>query len=147
MQYRKTNDTNQQESIIDSLEELADTLANSDVSLVQTEEDNLVLNTNLELDLQIEQIIEKIEGLWQCKVCGKTKKKTSHLKEHTETHIEDVSHTCQVCNKTSATRNSLQVHIRDYHSELTFNCNICGKSEMAKMAFKNHKRSCKIFPQ
>ena len=66
MECRKNIVTNQQESIIDPLEELADTLANSDVALVQTEQDNLVLKTNLELDLQIEQMIEKNEGLWQC---------------------------------------------------------------------------------
>merc|ERR1712096_54239 len=144
MQCRKNNDTNQQESIIDSLEELADTFANSDVALVQTEEDKLVLNTNLDLDLQIEQMIEKNGGLWQCKVCGKTTKQKGDIKNHAETHIEGLSHTCHICNKTCSTRNSLKVHIIDNHSELSYNCNICGKSGMAKMAFKNHKRICKF---
>merc|ERR1719186_254137 len=141
MQCRKNNETNQQESIIDSLEEMDDTFANSDVALVQTEEDNLVLNTNLELDLQIEQMIEKNGGLWQCKVCGKTAKDKSHIREHAETHIEGVSHSCHICSKTLSTRNSLRKHIKN-HTELSFTCNICGKSGMNKMGYKSHKRTC-----
>jgi len=140
--YTRNQHPTQQESW--KLEELADSFANSDVSLVQTEEDNLLLNTNLELDLQIEQMIEKNEELWQCKVCGNTAKLKRNLQNHVETHIEGISHTCHVCNKTCSTRNSLKVHISDYHSELSFNCNICGKSGMAKMAFKIHKRTCKF---
>merc|ERR1719186_325747 len=49
-------------------ENLGDSFYNIDVALVPTEEDTLVLNTNLELDLQIEKMIEKKEGVWQCKV-------------------------------------------------------------------------------
>ena len=124
------------------MEELADSFANSDVSLVQTEEDNLLLNTNLELDLQIEQMIEKSEGLWQCKVCGKIAKLKGNIKHHAESHIEGVSHICHICNKSSPTRNSLQMHITRCHSE--FNCDICGKTGMTKMTIKGHKSICKI---
>jgi len=141
------------DSILDSLEELADSFDNSDgaldncdvafdnsdvaldksnIALVKTEseEDKLVLNTNIELDLQIEQMIEKNLGLWQCKVCGKTKKKKSHLKEHTETHIEDVSHTCHVCNKTVSTRKTLKEHIAYVHSELSYSW---------RLTYRNHR--------
>merc|ERR1712098_845549 len=37
---------------------------------------------------QREEIIEKIEGVWSCKVCGKTMRQKSDLKRHAETHIE-----------------------------------------------------------
>merc|ERR1719186_818 len=99
---------------------------NRDVTLVKTE-DNLVLNSNLEIDLQIEQMIEKNEGLWHCKVCGKTNNYESNMKQHAETHIEGVSHTCHICNKTFSTRKSLKVHIGNSHSELSFNCPVCIK--------------------
>jgi hypothetical protein len=55
-----------QESILDSLEELADSFGSVvDAGLGGAK---LALNTNYELDLQIEQMIEKNEGLWKCKV-------------------------------------------------------------------------------
>ena len=59
----RNRDTSQQERIFKSLEELGETFDTSDVAFVQTDEVNLVLNTNLELDLQIQQMIEKNEGL------------------------------------------------------------------------------------
>merc|ERR1712096_146677 len=127
-----------QEGILDSLEQLAYTFEHSDVALVQKEE------TNLALDIQIEQMMEKNEGLWKCKVCGKTGKNKAILKIHTETHIEGFSHTCHICNKTLSTRNSLNVHINNIHSDI-FTCNVCGKSGMNRMALSNHKnRTCKI---
>jgi len=134
----------QKESIFDSLEELADSFDNSDCALVTLGEENPGLNTNRDLDLQIEQMMEKNEGLWQCKMCGKTSKKLGNLKNHVETHIEGVTHTCHICNKTTSTRISLQMHISNIHSE-TFDCNNCGKSGMNKLAYRDHKRrtSCK----
>ena len=38
-----------------------------------------VITINHEIDLQIEGIIEKNEGLWICKVCGKTATKRDHI--------------------------------------------------------------------
>ena len=39
-------------------------------------------NTDDGLDIQIEEMIEKKEGLWECKVCGKTAKLKGNLKNH-----------------------------------------------------------------
>jgi hypothetical protein len=90
-------------------------------------------------------MIEKNEGLWQCKVCGKTNNYKGNIKKHIETHIGGISLTCHICNKSSSTRHSLQVHILDVHSQQLFNCNICEKSGMKKNAFKNHKGICKDY--
>ena len=116
---------------------------NIDAALVHTEPDNLVLKTNLEIELQVETMIEKNEGLWQCKVCWKTLNHKGKIKQHAETHIKGVALNCHVCNKTCSTRNALRTHINDYHSDLSFNCNICSQSGMTKNAFKHHKRNCK----
>jgi hypothetical protein len=130
-------------TVSDSFEEIADSV-DGDIALVQTEEDDtIVFNTNLELDLHIEQMMEKSENLWQCKKCGKTAKHKTNLKSHVETHIEGVTHICHICNKTFSTRVSLRMHITDFHSQLTFNCQNCGKMGMNKTTFKNHKRTCK----
>jgi hypothetical protein len=131
-----------QESILDSLEELADSFG-TEVDTV-LDGNNLPLNTNHELDLQVEQMIEKNEGLWKCKVCGKTAARKQHVQRHAETHIEGVSHVCHICSKTLSTRDNLRLHISGYHSEL-FSCEVCGKSGMHRKAYtahlyKNHKR-------
>ena len=137
--YKEYEETIEQESIIDSLEQLADTFHNNDFTVVKTEEASPELITNLKLDLQIEQMIEKNEGLWQCKVCGKSSNNKYDLKAHAETHIEGVSHTCHICNKTLSTRESLRKHISNIHSESSLSCNICGKSGMNRKALMNHK--------
>eukprot|EP00092_Neocalanus_flemingeri_P033561 GFUD01036484.1.p1 GENE.GFUD01036484.1~~GFUD01036484.1.p1 ORF type:complete len:277 (+),score=66.25 GFUD01036484.1:75-905(+) len=166
MKHRTDPSTNHQESMLDPLEISADTFENSDDDLVIKEEDdsddfsvqkeeyhsddvfvlreehNLVLNTNLEIDLQTEQMIEKSEGLWQCKVCGKTSKLKQITRRHAERHIEGVSHSCHICKKTFSTRNSVKGHIINSHSEFSFTCTMCGKSGMNKMANYSHKRNC-----
>ena len=94
---------------------------------------------NHELDLQIERMIERSEGIWRCPHCNKSATKKEHIKIHAETHIEGVSHTCHICSKTCSTRNSLKMHITDNHSQLSFSCNICDKSGMNRKALMNHK--------
>ena len=101
---------------------------------------NLALNTNHELDFQIEQMIEKNEGLWKCKVCGNTTATKQSTQRHAERRIEGVSHVCHVCSKTHSTRHNRQDHISRYHSGL-FSCDICGKSGMTRRAYHNHNRS------
>ena len=119
-------------------------MANSEHAIVQRDDEVLVLNTNIGVDHQIDQMIEKNDGLWQCKVCGKTTHKSNVIRNHAETHIEGVSHSCHICNKTSTTRKALKVHIIDNHSDLSYTCSVCERSDMNKMAFKHHKRSCKV---
>jgi ribosomal protein L37AE/L43A len=102
------------------------------------DEGNSHLDTNNEILVQLEQMIEKNEGLWKCKVCGKTAANKTNLKHHAETHIEGVSHACHICSKTFPTRLYLRQHISGIHSEL-FSCDICGKSGMNRGAYRMHK--------
>jgi len=125
-------------------EELPDTFDTNEIVLIQYEDESPPANMVDELDVQIEQMSEMIDGLWKCKVCGKSAKHKSHLRDHAETHLEGVSHTCHICNKSSSTRKALKVHVNNYHSQMSFDCNICGNVGMTKIAFKNHKRICKI---
>ena len=105
-----------EQSIGDSLEEFDCSFDNSNVAIVQTiEEEKYVVGSNQELDLQIEQMIEKEERMWKCKVCGKTSNHKGMMKQHAEKHIEGVSHTCNLCSKTFSTRHSLQTHTSKHH--------------------------------
>ena len=55
------------------MEELAASFNTGDGTLVKMDENNH------ELDLQIEKIIEKNEGLWKCKVWGETTATTKNI--------------------------------------------------------------------
>ena len=135
--YTQSQDTVEQETVL----EFTDTFEKDEIAVVNTEEDKVVLNTNIELDLQIEEMIEKNEGMWKCKVCGKTAKDKGDTKRHAETHIKGLSHKCHLCNRTSSTRKTLRKHIQQFHCELSFDCDICGKVGMNKNAYRNHKRN------
>ena len=91
-----------------------------------------------ELDFTIEQMIEKIEGSWFCKVCRKTTATKTNIKIHAETHIEGMSHACTMCTKTFSNRPNLRNHISSFHSE-EMSCRVCGKTGMNKGSYDKHK--------
>ena len=94
--------------------------------------------TNTELSLRINEMIEKNEGVWRCKICGKTTSVSFIMRTHAETHIEGMSHACHICSKTFSNRPCLRNHISDIHSEL-FSCDICEKTGMNRKAYRMHK--------
>merc|ERR1712179_684126 len=91
-------------------------------------------------DLRLLEMIEKCDGVWKCKVCGRTSNRCSNIKEHAQLHIEGISHFCHICNKSFPNRPSLRNHIKGIHSELS-SCDLCGKSGMNKASYFQHKRS------
>ena len=97
------------------------------------------LESTYELDTQIRQLVEKQDGAWSCKVCGKTEYNIGNLKRHAETHIEGISHTCRICSKIFKNKNGLNGHISNIHSVL-FSCDICEKSGMNRKAYSQHKQ-------
>ena len=98
-----------------------------------------VLDIQIEAELEI--LMEKKEGIWMCKNCGKTAKDKSLLKRHAETHIQGVQHTCHLCKKISSTRIQLKGHIANMHSGISFDCDMCSKTGMTKNGFYKHKKN------
>merc|ERR1712129_15883 len=141
--FTKTSNINSLES---DFKELPVESEDMEDSMYTKDEDAPVLMSNDELDLKIEQMMEKNSGMWICKMCGKISNKKFLIKEHIETHIDDVLHACPICSKISSTRKSLKVHIIDFHNEQSFSCKICDKEGMTKMAFKSHKKKCREDP-
>ena len=128
------------EIINDATEELAHTFDIQDGTLVEVGENNHPVNINHELNHQTKEMIEKNEeGLWECKVCGKTSPYKWNTRKHTETHLEGISLICYICNKIFSTRDTLRAHMSNYHSKL-FSCNICEKSGMNRNAYRMHKQ-------
>lgn len=83
--------------------------------------------------------IEKVDGLWECKVCGKAFVRKNHSTSHIQIHMDDISLPCKICGKISRTKAALRMHEKNAHSEETFVCTFCGKSGMNRMRFKSHK--------
>ena len=121
----------------DTLDPLMENYFSSEDALTLKDEDKSQINTNIERDIQISEMIKATVCVWKCKVCGKTSPNNGHMREHAESHIEGLSYTCHICNKNLSSRHSLRCHINDIHSVRT--CDICGKSGMSKSAFFKHK--------
>ena len=96
-------------------------LNDDDIIVDDTEEkfvsDNII-EVHAELDKQIEEILVKNNGMWNCKVCGKFANHKSKLKQHVETHIQGFSHPCPICGKSYRSRNVLRMHLsRDHRNK------------------------------
>ena len=47
-----------------------------------------------------ENMMEKVEGVWSCKVCGKkTGHQKSHLRDHIKSHMQPKTISCNLCGK------------------------------------------------
>jgi len=92
---------------------------NEDVSMPVDKMSTQNLQLNLkseELEIKIQEMIEKNEGVWTCKVCGKTAMHKGHIKEHVEIHIDGMSHPCPMCSKSYTRSTGLRHHITSTHS-------------------------------
>ena len=60
----------------------------------------MVVHTRAEVELQIQQLMERREKHYYCRVCNYFSNHSGHVKEHVEKHIEGLSYSCQLCSKT-----------------------------------------------
>ena len=136
------------ESNPEECEEPNDDHVHENVSVDPTDGDNdtapkmdvEILQIIDELSFQINEMIEKNDDVWTCKICWKTKAHKGDLQKHAETHIKGISHVCHICNKTFTNRHNLRNHISGTHSQL-LSCEICGKAGMSRHTYRMHKRS------
>ena len=135
---QETNQYNMESDIIDNkdIDYQDDFLINSITPLDNTAKS--MQEINRELDIQIERMIEKHEGLWKCKVCQKTAKLIGNIKIHAETHIERMSHTCHICSRTFPNRHGVRMHISNIHTQ-PISCEVCGKTGMNRNTYRKHK--------
>ena len=64
------------------------------------------------LDAKVNQYVERSEdGLFYCKVCGKSAKQKIHIKNHIEAmHMEGIEIPCPICGKIFRSRHGLSNH-------------------------------------
>ena len=85
--------------------------------------DNTLVPVN-ELDLinlndALESMIERVNGNWSCKICGKNdlRNHRTDYKRHAEKHLEGVSHSCNICDKVFRNSNTMRVHKKLKHCQ------------------------------
>ena len=50
-----------------------------------------------EINMKINELLRKSDGLFRCRSCGKSSKDKTNMKRHVETHIEGLTYSCQIC--------------------------------------------------
>jgi len=122
-------------------------LSRNEIILATDDEESDIIKENLDLDEKLENMIERSQGVWKCKICDKTSNYKSMIKRHAETHIEGSKHSCSICMKSFSTRRGVNVHKMDIHYKL-YSCKICGRIDMNKATVRNtHKQNCQGIPQ
>ena len=104
--FENSNNIIAENIISDTLEPSSEQHYSANVASTETNEGKNQISANSDLDLQIMEMVENSNGVWKCKVCGKTAKRSGNIKQHAESHIEGMSHACHICNKSFSTRNS-----------------------------------------
>ena len=66
-----------------------------------------------ELNTLLAEHMEKIDGVYTCKVCQKTAKDKTNLGKHIESHLEGLCFTCSDCQQKFRSRTALRLHKRD----------------------------------
>ena len=97
-----------------------------------------------ELHTRRDDLMDKVDGLWECKQCKKTFVRQNHFNTHADTHFKDGENVCALCNKTLGTKDSLRKHISYVHSKASSMCSRCGKSGMNRNQHRNHVYQAKL---
>uniref|UniRef100_UPI0037E8A9DB zinc finger protein 814-like n=1 Tax=Semicossyphus pulcher TaxID=241346 RepID=UPI0037E8A9DB len=102
--------------------------------------------------------------LFNCKVCGESFQRISHLLNHSSAHLRDcglcgkhLDHTenlklhlkvhreasfcCSVCGQSFTLRGNLRTHMRIHSGERPYSCTVCGKSFGRRATLVRHVRS------
>ena len=139
--YSKTDGGNKKnDKSVEADKSLNDVLFHPKIFEIKSENLREKADHDRELDLEIQEFIEKHDRQWQCKVCGKTAAIKKDIMNHAETHIKGMIHACQLCVKTFSNRPNLRNHVYNIHSEL-FDCESCGKFGMTRNAYRLHRRN------
>ena len=117
--------------------------------IVYGENNDSKLDITDELRSQTDELMEKVDGLWECRKCSKTFLRKGLARKHTEFHLTNTSYTCVICNKTVRTRSGLKEHLHNLHKDqdASLVCSGCGKSGMKKKQFSNHKYLCRKYKE
>ena len=63
-----------------------------------------------ELNQLLAENMEKINGMYMCKICQKTSKDKTNLGKHVESHLEGLCFSCNECPQQYRSRDALRKH-------------------------------------
>ena len=112
----KRKETVQSTSLHEPLENIIDSLIKEDPEILTKLNKSASLVSD-EAEQRIAEIIKKIDGHWECNICGAVKKTKQHITNHAETHIEGLSYACSMCSKSYRSKNVLFNHISLSHRQ------------------------------
>ena len=72
-------------------------------------EQELMINNSLET------MVEEQQGGLMCKVCGRIKKRRTHMSAHLEIHLDSLRYICQYCGEVKRTSNAFRKHMNESH--------------------------------
>ena len=71
---------------------------------------------SVNIDVEIQRKMEKVDGGWLCGDCGYFSNKKTNLYKHVESkHVEAQYYNCEMCGKVLRGINSYNVHIYTHH--------------------------------
>ena len=82
--------------------------------------DKQLVTIDKDLAEQIDSMLVKRDGLWNCTICGIGKNHKNHMKMHVEIHVEGLSYPCNNCGKTFRSRTTLKRHSSDCNNQIKF---------------------------
>ena len=97
------------------------------------DEDGKVMNKNLTED----DLMKRIDGLWECKICYRNFMKLDHVRKHVRIHMDTVMEACTICGK-KLRQNSISAHMWNSHPPADLVCNLCEKVFTKSKPFKKH---------
>ncbi|XP_053725356.1 growth factor independent 1A transcription repressor b isoform X2 [Synchiropus splendidus] len=78
---------------------------------------------------------------YPCQYCGKRFHQKSDMKKHTFIHTGEKPHKCQVCGKAFSQSSNLITHSRKHTGYKPFGCELCGKGFQRKVDLRRHKET------
>uniref|UniRef100_A0A8D0HLD6 Growth factor independent 1B transcriptional repressor n=1 Tax=Sphenodon punctatus TaxID=8508 RepID=A0A8D0HLD6_SPHPU len=78
---------------------------------------------------------------YPCQYCGKRFHQKSDMKKHTYIHTGEKPHKCQVCGKAFSQSSNLITHSRKHTGFKPFSCELCGKGFQRKVDLRRHGES------
>ena len=83
------------------------------------QKEKYMLSNTENIKEKIYSLIEKIDNIWTCKVCGKTpaRNTASEIARHAEVHLEGVSYKCNQCETVCRSTSSLGGHVSKQHKK------------------------------
>ena len=71
------------------------------------------VNQRLMTGYDLEDLMEKVDKVWSCKMCGKTSgRQKDHLRDHVKIHIQPSQMSCRLCGKVFKNQSTEETHTK-----------------------------------